>query len=151
MLSEIVSKELFVLPFKPENSVGTVRFDDNAEDFELSSIQLSLEKGSFQLRAFSEAGAIQKRFPAKELRYCDPKTGAPLPREDDSKQTAPPPDKTEMVEVFRAGSTKNGDDKDIPDNLEKKGKVGFEVTWKDGAKYIYSRRAIALAAGGKIQ
>jgi hypothetical protein len=39
----------------------------------------------------------------------------------------------------------------VPKSVEKKAKVGYEVTWGDGAKYIYSRHAIALAAGGVLE
>jgi hypothetical protein len=148
-LAQIVSKELLTLPFRPENSSGTVSFEDNPEIFELGSIQLSLDGDAFLLRAFSEHGAIQKRFSPKELRSRDPKTGATLDESGQEDDAPPAKSKVGMVEIHRSGAMKD-DSKNLPGNIEKKAKVGYEVTWSDGAKYIYSRRAITLAAGGKV-
>jgi len=146
-LAQIVSKELFELPYRPETSSGMVSFDDNNGSFELASIQLSLDGDAFLLRAFSEEGALQQRFLPKELRGRDPKTGAVQEIAEPDEDSLPK--KSGMVEIHRAGATK-GSGKDVPGKVEKKGRVGYEVVWGDGAKYIYSRRSIALAAGGKI-
>jgi hypothetical protein len=148
-LARIVSKELLTLPFRPENSSGTLSFEDNPETFELASIQLSLDGDAFLLRAFSENGAIQKRVSPKELRGRDPKTGTSLDEAGQEDDKPPVKSKVGMVEIHRSGAMKDSS-KDIPEKVEKKAKVGYEVTWSDGAKYIYSRRAITMAAGGKV-
>lgn len=148
-LARIVSKELLTLPFRPENSSGSVSFEDNSETFELSSIQLSLDGDAFLIRAFSENGAVQKRFPPKDLRRRDPKTGSILEELREEEDKPPVKSKLGMVEIHRAGAMKDTS-KDVPESVAKKSKVGYEVTWSDGAKYIYSKRAIVLAAGGKV-
>ncbi len=148
-LAEIVSKELFRLPFKPENSGGIVSFEDSNELFELTSIQLSLDGDSFLLRAFSEKGALQKRLSPKDLRSRNPKNGALVDSSKDEGEIKVKKMKLEMVEIHRASAMK-GSAGDVPVKVEKKGKVGYEVTWSDGAKFIYSRRAIAMAGQGRI-
>lgn len=148
-LARIVSSELLKLPFRPESSVGVAVFDDATEKFELSSIQLSLENGTFLLRAFSEEGAIQRRISPHDLRSRDPKTGVVIDDDEDNKVDSASEKGRGMVEIHRAGATKGGQ-RNSPERLEKKGKVGFEVTWGDGAKYIYSRRAVTMAGGGKV-
>lgn len=148
-LARIVSKELFRLPYRPENSNGVVAFDGNQKLFELASIQLNLDGEAFLLRAFSENGALQKRFPPKALRARDPKTGAVVETEQAPEEPLPS-SRAGMVEIHRAGKIKSTGGKDLPERVEKKGKVGYEVVWGDGAKYIYSRRAIAMAAGATL-
>ena len=150
-LAHIVSRELFRLPYKPENTIGTVSFEDNMEQFELNSIHLSLDGDRLVVRAFSENGAVQKRFLPKELRRLDPKNGSILDPTTGSigYDSEPSIKKMGRIEIHRTSASKI-DDKDMVKNLEKKGKVGYEVTWGDGSKFIYSRRAIALAAGGRL-
>lgn len=148
-LARAVSKELFRLPFKPENSTGSVSFEGSDERFELTSIQLSLDGDEFSLRVFSEKGALQKRFNPKELRNRDPKSGMLLVGTNEDEEAKSTKAKRSIVEIHHTGARKDNA-RDFPDKVEKKGKVGYEVTWSDGAKYIYSKRAIAMAAHGTI-
>ena len=148
-LAHIVSRELLRLPYKPESSIGTVSFEESTESFELSSIHLSLDGDRLVVRAFSENGAVQKRFHPKELRSRDPKNGLLLDLASNEFENEPSTKKMGKIEIHRTSSAK-ADGKDVVKNLEKKGKVGYEVTWGDGSKFIYSRRAIAFAAGGRL-
>lgn len=143
-LARTVSKELFRLPYRPDEIQGFVTFEGNAEKFSLSVIRLSKDGDSLIVRAFSDSGALQKRIAPDELRSLDPKTGQKLETTDDQ---AKEKKAGGMVEFHRAGSCKSHS-KILPDRIEKKAKVGYEVTWSDGTKFIYSRRAIALAASG---
>jgi hypothetical protein len=143
-LAQIVSKELFRLPYRSDEVQAHVTFEGNTEKFNLSTIRLSKDDDSLLVRAFSESGAMQQRIPPEELRNRDPKTGQDLERPDDKVEKS---GVGSMVTLHRAGSSKS-QTKLVPDTIEKKAKVGYEVTWSDGAKFIYSRRAIALAAGG---
>lgn len=148
-LAHVVSRELFRLPYKPESSIGTVSFEESMESFELSSIHLSLDGDRLIVRAFSENGALQKRFLPKELRRRDPKSGLLLDPTNNGFDNESSTKMIGKVEIHRTGASK-ADIKDVINNLEKKGKVGYEVTWGDGSKFIYSRRAIAFAAGGRL-
>jgi alpha-mannosidase len=122
-----------------------VTFEDGEEKFLLSTIQLSKDKDNLVVRFFSDGGALQKRLDSKDLRSRDPKTGNLLDRYDDSTKQ----ENEDMVTVYRAGSSQHKNTEGIsPDRVEKKAKVGYEVTWSDGAKFIYSRTAIAKASGG---
>jgi hypothetical protein len=144
-LAQIVSKELFCLPYRSDGVQEHVTFEGNVEQFKLSTIRLSKNDDSLLVRAFSESGAMQQRITPEELKNRDPKTGKELERSDDELDSN---DKGgSMVTLHQAGSGKSHK-KIVPDRIEKKAKVGYEVTWSDGAKFIYSRRAIALAAGG---
>eukprot|EP00980_Cylindrotheca_fusiformis_P003796 scaffold834_cov123-Cylindrotheca_fusiformis.AAC.43 len=149
-LAKIVSRELFRLPFTIEVEDSHVTFEDGDEKFSLSSIQLSKDKNSLLVRAFSEGGALQKRLPPQILRNRDPRTGELLEGVDESPGT----NANDMVTIYKATSTVKPDvsaDNVSADRVEKKAKVGYEVTWSDGAKFIYSQRAIAKAVGGVIE
>lgn len=147
-LARIVSRELLKQPFLSESSGGKVSFDEGHEMFDLSSIQLSLDGGDFLLRAFAEQGAVQRRIAANDLRARDPKTGETIRRGQDLHDSPSDTKIRGMVEIHRSQSMKGTNAS--PDRLEKKGKVGFEVVWGDGSKFIYSRRALAIAAGGRL-
>jgi NUBPL iron-transfer P-loop NTPase len=148
-LARIVSRELLRLPFRPESSTGVVTFDDAPEMFELSSMQLCLEGGDFLLRAFTEQGAVQRRIAPEDLRARDPRTGETLHGTGEASPALADTKVSRKVKIHRNDAFEGG--RESPDRVEKKGKVGFEVTWGDGAKYIYSRRAIAMAAGGRVK
>jgi hypothetical protein len=149
-LAHAVSKELFRMPYRSiQVQEGQVFFEDDGGTFEISALQLSQDKDdSFLVRAFSESGALQKRIPPEELRSRDPRTGQKLETVNNEHENDD--DEVGMVKVHRSKSSK-GHKKVVPKSVEKKAKVGYEVTWGDGAKYIYSRRAIALAAGGVLE
>jgi hypothetical protein len=146
-LARIVSRELFLLPYRQTQAdEGQVVFESNGEMFPISTLQLSSDDDSLVVRAFSESGALQKRFSPEELRNRDPKTGQPLEVPDEEPKNS---DERSMVTVYKSKSRKSPT-KVVPEKIEKKAKIGFEVAWSDGAKFIYSRRAIALAAGGVL-
>ena len=150
-LAKIVSRELFRLPFRVPSGEGSVIVED--ETFDLSTIQLSADKDALIVRFFSEAGALQKRIPAQALRSRDPKTGAVTHDSGESQKEPNAAGSLEgdgMVTKHRVSSDSTKASFVVPEKVEKKARVGFEVTWSDGARYIYSRHAIALAAGGKI-
>jgi hypothetical protein len=144
-LARIVSRELLKLPYRLETR-GAVSFDDASEIFELSSMQLSLDGENFLLRAFTERGAVQRRIAAKDLRSRDPKTGLTL--QGDEELSPAKAKGAGMVELHRSRALQGAHKS--PNRLEKKGRFGFEVTWDDGSKSIYSRRAIAMSAGGRV-
>jgi Mrp family chromosome partitioning ATPase len=150
-LAKIVSRELFRLPFRVPRGEGSVVVED--ETFDLSSIQLSADKDALIVRFFSEAGALQKRIPAQALRSRDPKTGAVINDSGDLQNehnVAGSLGGDGMVTKHKVSSNGAKASSVVPEKVEKKARVGFEVTWSDGARYIYSRQAIAIAAGGKI-
>lgn len=149
-LSKVVARELFRMPYRAGDTEVMVTFEDGSEKFELTSIQLSLDKGKLMVRAFSEGGALMKTVDSDDLRKRDPKTGSFLVAEDDSADTSP---KDEMITVYKAGSDDSPSEvvTVTPDQVERKAKVGYEVTWSDGSKFIYSHKAIAKAAGGSIR
>lgn len=148
-LAKVVAKELFRMPFSKTGDSDFVIFKDGEEKFDLSTVQLSKDNDSLLLRVFSEEGALQMRFDPKELRNRDPKTGDIIAGLDSSASKTE--DNKGMVEVYRSGVEKtNVAVTPGVDRVEKKAKVGFEVTWSDGAKFIYSQRAIAKAAGGTL-
>jgi hypothetical protein len=153
-LAEIISREIISLPYREPDGEGTVVVED--QTFELSSIQMSEDKGSILIRFFSDAGALQKRIPPQNLRSRDPKTGLildehyePTKPSPESKATSP---RSGMVSIHRASTNDSQSRRSasVPERIEKKGRSGFDVTWNDGSRYLYSRRAIALAAGGKV-
>jgi hypothetical protein len=150
-LAKIVSRELFRLPYRIPPSEGTVVIDE--QSFELSSIQLSQDKEFLVVRFFSDAGALQKRIPARSLRGRDPKTGQLLDKANEMDEELPGDGiDNGMVTIHRAAKKQTSKVASTvsPDKVEKKSRVGFEVTWNDGSRFIYSRRAIAIAAGGKF-
>ena len=142
-LAKIVSKEIFHLPYRSDQSQTTFKFEGSTEEFDISTIQLSkADDESLILRAFSDAGALQLRISPGTLRNRDPRTGASLGQPEPNEQ---PQSKQPMVTVHRANSSPT---EVTAERIEKKAKVGFEITWSDGSKFIYSRTAIAVAAGG---
>ena len=147
-LARIVSRELLKLPFQYEGTGDVVSFDDAPERFALANIELSLEGGNFWLRAFTEWGAVKRRISPKDLRPRDPKSGEIL--ENERKHDQSPPDAKRSGMILVHGGRVLESTQQSPERLEKKGKVGFEVLWGDGTKIIYSRRAIAMAAGGRV-
>jgi Mrp family chromosome partitioning ATPase len=153
-LASIVVKELYRLPYQTQPGQGTVMVEE--EKFDLSSIKLSQDKGHLIVRFFSDAGALQKRIAPQRLRQLDPKTGQLLQEEggpsNNDAQHRQGADDGGMVSIYRAAKNKQDIEqpKIVPENVTEKGRVGFEVRWSDGAKFIYSRRAIAIAAGGSI-
>lgn len=153
-LAHIVSRELFRLPYRSQAGGGTVVVD--GQRFDLFSIQLSEEKGSLVVRFFSDGGALQKKILPQDLRTRDPKTGIVLDvQATEPDQTSTKKERDGMVSMHKAkvakrSSSSNNPPQIIPERVEKKARVGFEVTWSDGARFIYSRRAIALATGGMV-
>jgi Mrp family chromosome partitioning ATPase len=156
-LARTVSRELFRLPYRSQAGGGSVVVDD--QRFDLSSVQLAEEKGSLIVRFFSEGGALQKRILPKNLRCRDPKTGLVLDEQsteiDHSLSTKSKKGMASMVSHVKASAVKTSKSTDnstqvIPERVEKKSRVGFEVTWSDGARFIYTQRAIAIAAGGVV-
>lgn len=149
-LATIVSRELFKLPYQVDDasSMEQVSFEGSESLFNLSSVHLALNNNTLVMRVFSESGGFQTRFSPHELRIRDPKTGKVSTDQSDT-NSASTSKAMSMVQTHTADSIKTAS-KDIPRHVGKKGRVGFEVTWGDGAKYIYSRRAIVLAAGGKV-
>jgi hypothetical protein len=145
-LARIVSKELLQLPHRSSSEThGFVTFDGNIEKFEVSSIELTSSEGLLVVRAFSESGALQIRIAPDELKTRDPKSGEKL--KDSVSDESTEDDGGDGITIYRA---KKRVDKAVPERIEKKASVGYEVVWNDGAKYIYSRRALAVAAGGKV-
>lgn len=150
-LADLVTRELFQLPFRRmslEN--GMVLVED--DPFDLSTLKLGEDKGMLVVRFFSDAGATQKKIPPPSLRWRDPKTGQVLGDqgdEDSSATTAEPVvQKKGMMSIYKA--PKSAKSNLAAERVEEKGRVGYEVTWNDGSRFIYSRTAIALAAGGTI-
>eukprot|EP00934_Nitzschia_sp_Nitz4_P005737 Nitzschia sp. Nitz4//scaffold119_size111653//54570//56593//NITZ4_004192-RA/size111653-processed-gene-0.188-mRNA-1//-1//CDS//3329533842//5727//frame0 len=146
-LAKIVSLELLKLPHQGDHDGIQVLFDDCEEPFGLSSLSLVLDGKELVLRAFSESGGLQKRFNPMELRKRDPKSGIVLEGYIDEEASTGP--KSTMVETHKAGSA-GAASESVVRQVGKKSRIGFEVIWGDGAKFIYSKRSIALAAGGKI-
>ena len=153
-LAKIVSRELFQLPHRAPSSEGIVVLED--ERFDLSTIHLSEDGGSLLIRFFSENGALQKRVPSQNLFSLDPKSGdvidkmSSLAVENDNVQDNGD-DNDGMVSIYKAKSSAcNHPVKIVAELIEEKGRVGFQVTWSDGSRFIYRRSVIALAAGGTI-
>lgn len=151
-LATIVSRELFQLPLREPSSEGKVAFDD--EQFDLSTIHASEDKGSLLVRFFSENGALQKRIPSQNLRRLDPMTGVVTdPTLSHVTETETKEDDV-VVTVHKTsggGCGHNHAPDIVPERVEEKGRVGYEVTWSDGSRYIYKRKVVAIAAGGVIQ
>jgi Mrp family chromosome partitioning ATPase len=150
-LAKIVCRELFRLPYQVPPSEGVVLIDE--QNFDLSSLQLSLDKGSLVVRFFSDAGALQKRIIPENLRNRDPKTGQHLAGSEGEQDKTTNGDKDGMVRIYKASSKPPSKKLSavVPEQVEKKARVGYEVTWSDGSRFIYSRMAIAIAAGGNFQ
>ena len=148
-LGDIVSKAMFSLPFLSTSlEKGTVLLDNN--EYDLSTLKLSQTDGLLMVRLFSDDGATQVRIAPYHLRNVDPKTGVML--EDQ------PPQKTErivenkgMVSLHKFSASMQDLQNVNVTRVEEKGKVGFEVTFDDGARFIYSRKAIASCLEGTIK
>lgn len=153
-LAKIVSRELFQLSHREPSSEGMVLLED--EHFDLSTIHLSEDKGALLIRFFSENGALQKRIPPENLFKLDPMSGdviddASLAAEDDGGEVNKN-DNSVIVSTYKSNSgTGNPPAKIMPERIEEKGRIGFEVTWSDGSRFIYRRSVIAIAAGGLLE
>jgi len=152
-LAEIVSRELFKLPHRESSSEGIVLLD--GEHFDISTINLSADGNSLLIRLFSENGALQKRIPCKNLLQFDPVTGQikdeMSPSTDNERGDIFNKDEDVIVSIHKAHSNaKEAPSEIIAERIEEKGRVGFEVTWSDGSRFIYRRNIIALATGGEI-
>lgn len=159
-LAKVVSKELFPLPYRSPSSEGIVQLEQ--ENFDLSKIHLSNDKGSLLIRFFSETGALQKRIPPINLYSLDPETAKV--RDDDKSPPVTSASKAcssgqrnnvteEVVPVrieYSSGQRKTYDilNEIVPVKIEEKGLIGFEITWSSGECFIYKRSVIAIAAGG---
>ena len=149
-LARIVAKEIFHLSYKnPGTTQGSVKFEENSELFDISSIELSSSgDDDLVVRAFSESGALQLKLSPEELKSRDPKTGEKIASDDSAtKDNLEEFDASSGVTMFR---TKKRLQKVVAESIGKKASVGYEVVWNDGTKFIYSRRCIAVAAGGKV-
>jgi hypothetical protein len=125
------------------------------QKFDLSTINLSVDGDSLLTRFFSENGALQKRIPTECLITLDPMSGDKIDETSPATENERDPTKESEIGVIvsthkanSSASTRQA--KVIPERVEEKGRVGFEVTWSDGSRFIYRRRVIALAAGGTI-
>jgi Mrp family chromosome partitioning ATPase len=151
-LAKIVSRELFQLPYREPSSEGMVILED--EHFDLSTIHLSDDGGSLLIRFFSENGALQKRVPYENLRSLDPMSGDVIDETSSAAENEKgqiDEEKKIIVSIHKSNSSaSNHPDtaKITPERIEEKGRVGFQVTWSDGSRFIYRRSVIALAAGG---
>uniref|UniRef100_A0A6V0B2R3 Gamma-butyrobetaine hydroxylase-like N-terminal domain-containing protein n=1 Tax=Pseudo-nitzschia australis TaxID=44445 RepID=A0A6V0B2R3_9STRA len=160
-LAKIVSREMFQLPHRALSSEGTVVLE--GEHFDLSTINVSEDSGSIMVRFFSENGALQKRVPSQNLLRLDPMTGDAI---DKTSSSSPPVDENErdhskiyddedvVVSVHKASSSSACNNHAVaevlPERIQEKGRIGFEVTWSDGSRFIYRRSVIAIAAGGTL-
>mmetsp|Transcript_12641 Transcript_12641/g.14244 ORF Transcript_12641/g.14244 Transcript_12641/m.14244 type:complete len:661 (+) Transcript_12641:63-2045(+) len=149
-LAKIVSKELFPLPYRVPSSEGMVLVEE--EKFDLSKIHLSEDRGSLLIRFFSETGAVQRRIPPQNLHSLDPKTGNIIDAliSIEKKQVSKNNDVEGMISIYKSPSSSSRNDKVkiVPDRIEKKGLIGFEIKWSSGERFIYKRSVIAVAAGG---
>ena len=148
LLGDIVSRELYTLPHRTSENQDLIVFHGSEETFDLVSLQLSLDDDAERplvIRIFSESGAMQLRFAPSELRSRDPKTGEVVGSSGKSSKDATQ-QKKGMASVHKVDSSTK---KNFPQAVEKKGKYGYQVTWADGARIIYSMLAIVKAGGGK--
>jgi Mrp family chromosome partitioning ATPase len=148
-LADIVSKAILLLPFQ-ESSLEQGRLLLDNIEYDISTIKLSHDKGQLLVRLFSDEGATQKRLSAHLLRRVDPKSGSVVSEETPRAKTDPFMEQKGMVSLYKAKSTKPDPESITVTRVEEKAKVGFEVTFSDNARFIYSRKAIAIAAGGTI-
>ena len=150
-LATIVSRELFQLPHREPSSEGMVLLED--EYFDLSTIHLSDNGEYLLIRFFSENGALQKRVPAENLFRLDPMSGNITDKTSSVAMNEEERIKSKNVIVSIHSSKSSASyrsNKIIPERIEEKGRVGFEVTWSDGSRFIYRRSVIAVAGGGSI-
>mmetsp|Transcript_27341 Transcript_27341/g.65563 ORF Transcript_27341/g.65563 Transcript_27341/m.65563 type:complete len:624 (-) Transcript_27341:3317-5188(-) len=147
-LADIVSKAMLSLSFQSTSlENGTVLLDNN--EYDLSTLKLSHSDGFLMVRLFSDDGATQVRIAPHLLRNVDPKTGVML--EDQSPQkTDPIVEQKGMVSLHKVRAPKPDLQNINVTRVEEKGKVGYEVTFNDGARFIYSRKAIASCLEGAI-
>jgi len=157
-LAKFVSREILKIHFGwnvSEEGQVLVNFDSTPKDeYDIDTIQLSLDKsgdGSFLVRLYGETGAVQKRVSAADLRSRDPKSGDVIedsPFRNQIDTAAAPSDP--IITVHKARSQKKKSPSLQPTGVERKGLYGFAVRWGDGATIIYSKKCIAVAAGGRI-
>ena len=153
-LAENVSGEILKMQFGGHVGEVFVTFGSASDEFDLAMLQLSLDKSSdqaFVVRLFGEFGAIQKRISSAELRARDPKSGDVIeasPFADQLNSFASSADDP-VVTVHKASGKVSPSL--LPVGVEKKGLYGFAVRWSDGATIIYSKKSIAVAAGGTIK
>ena len=150
-LAKIVSRELFQLPYRQASSTGMVLIED--QYFDLSTIHLSADGDSLKVQFFSENGALQKRIPPENLRNLDPMSGQVIDESSSVADNEGRINKSETVIVSTHKSNSDASDgqaKVTPERIEEKGRVGIEVTWSDGSRFIYRRSVIAIASGGDI-
>ena len=150
-LAKMVSKELFLLAYgqSPEKQLTYVSFEGKrGERFDLAKTELATVANekliSFVVRMFSDASALQVRVDPSELRRRDPKTGdtiGPAGEDQGARKS------TGGMVTFHPASVESIPDALSPQSVEKKGKYGYAVRWKDGATIIYSNLAIAKSAG----
>lgn len=145
-LAEIVSRELFQLPYREPSSEGMVLLE--GEHFDLSTIHLSDNGDSLLIRFFSENGALQKRIPSENLLRLDPMSGDEVdeisPKAEPKTSQVKDNEKNVTVSIHKFNSSVSDRSQNIiPERIEEKGRVGFEVTWSNGSRFIYRRSVIA--------
>lgn len=144
-----------------EEAVVSFAGEDGNERFDLASLSLAEapDGKAFVVRLFSEHGAAERGIEAEALWFAEPVTGRPL-----SEAEAPPAgggcgggggvsshddivdDGSGMVKLHRHVRGPRY----LPAKVERRGRYGYSVEFADGAAIIYSRTALARAAGGTI-
>jgi len=174
-LGERVSSELLCLQYGKDKEEYTVTFASEDETFDLSTLVLQFQKSmgkddnsssSLTARFVSYSKAIKRKFLPASLRTVDPKTGdvlkdspfleyvetAPDGASDNKGGIDPVITRTGAGGEARATTSTNKRPPSIlPVTVERRGRYGFAVEWGDGATIIYSMKAIARAAGGKVR
>lgn len=154
-LSNTLSQGLLNLQYRKSHNAefGQVSFSDVEGPFDVSTMSLELtSSGVFSVCLLSDTGAIQKRITPVALRTRDPKSGEIIPDSpflrftDEESQEGTAPETTVIVQKNKGKRSPSL----IPTKVEKKGKYGYAVEWGDGATIIYSKAAIATAAGGVV-
>jgi NUBPL iron-transfer P-loop NTPase len=160
-LAQIVCQQLLHTQYgSDDSSKEYVCFGDNAHEFDVASIVLSLdntksvppEAKKFVIRIFSKTGAKQIQVLPSIFRASDPRTGelildSPfLTKQEDndiiSNKSIDPMVATTKVLTRKSPSI-------VPSSVSRRGRYGFQVVWQDGATIIYSNMCIAKCAGGK--
>lgn len=143
-LAREVSGELLQAFYGTTESSESVRFQDSSEDFPVATVDLSLDSMTkeFIVRLYGPSGALQKRVRAAQLRARDPRTGNII-------EDSPFLDLSgEKPAIHVHKSTDRVSPSVDPNRVDRKGRYGFAVKWADGATIIYSKKSVALAAGG---
>lgn len=160
-LANCVSQELLRTHYGQLDTKSLVRFADSDIVFDLSTINLAIDKTPGKevliVRLYSEAGALQKRITAAELRSRDPKTGdiiknSPFLGNDENRIPETAESSDPMVTVERKKTREGGKRSPaiIPTSVHRRGRYGFGVEFGDGATIIYSKETLARAAGGTL-